>query len=509
MRSAARSLAVPGAWLALALGALLAIAAPRAAHAQLISPGKLARAHAALEGMGNCTQCHDLGTPGVSNAKCLQCHTPLRDRIAAKEGLHATTANRNCAACHKDHFGAEFQMVRFDTAAFDHRKVGYELKLSHGEAGCRSCHTPKLIVDADVRAYATKHRVMGRTYLGLGTGCKDCHAEDDVHGPQFGTRSCASCHDEGTWKKAVRFDHDSSRYVLTGKHRTADCASCHKPMAVAGRAEPVTQYRGVRAQACTNCHADDHHKGAMPQRCEQCHTTDGWRLLKNRSGFETGFDHAARTKFALAGAHAALTCARCHDPRRPATATIRMTWAPATLKSMYPAPTASSCASCHVDAHEGTFAKSPGGPNCANCHNEVRWLPSFYDLARHNRETYVLTGAHVAVPCAQCHQPVRPGGPPQFRLPSRDCASCHKTVDPHQGQFGARACTECHVTDSFKVTAFDHARTRYPLDGAHRTVPCAKCHVVTTGVNGIAFTRYRPLETTCRACHGAAIPRRG
>jgi len=491
---------------ALVCGMVLSLGAPRAAAAQLISPGKLAQAHASLEGMGNCTQCHELGKQGVSNAKCLACHTPLRDRIAAREGLHATYGNRSCAACHKDHFGADFQLVRFDTATFDHKKAGFELRLAHREEGCRSCHTPDLIVDSTVRAYATRHRVLARTFLGLGTKCVDCHQTDNVHARQFGARTCTACHDEATWEKAPLFNHDSSRYVLTGKHRTADCAGCHKPMQVPGVAKPVVRYAGVRAQTCTTCHAD-FHKGAMPQRCEQCHSTDGWRALKDRTGFEARFDHNT-TDFKLRGAHAELTCANCHDPRRPATAAIRMSWPPAGLRAMYPAPAAASCLSCHVDAHDSTFVRSTGGANCANCHNEVQWLPSVYDLARHNRETYVLTGAHVAVACNQCHQPVRPGGPPQFRLPSRECAACHKAADPHAGQFGPRACTDCHVTETFKVAAFDHAKTRFPLDGAHRNVTCAKCHPVTVGPTGASFTRYRPLETSCRACHGATTPRR-
>lgn len=493
--------------LALLVGALVALVAARPLPAQLLSPGKLALPHASLEGMSNCTQCHDLGKPGVSNAKCLACHVDLRTRIDAREGLHATTANRNCASCHKDHFGTDFQMVRFDTVGFDHKaKAGFELRLAHREEGCRSCHKPELIVDASVRTYATRHRVLDRTYLGLGTGCTDCHRTDNVHGNQFGTRTCTACHDESTWEETPRFFHDSSRYVLTGKHRTTACASCHKEVAMAGSAKPVVRYAGVRFATCTNCHAD-HHNGAMPQKCETCHSTEGWRLLRNRSGFEGSFDHA-RTDFPLRGAHGALTCATCHDMRRAPAAGIKLTWASTQVHAMYPAPIATGCLSCHLDAHDSTFVRTAGGRSCENCHNETRWLPSTYDLARHNRETYVLTGAHVVVACAQCHQPVRPGGPPQFRLPAQDCASCHKTVDPHAGQFGDRACTQCHTTETFRIAAFDHSRTRYPLDATHRTVACAKCHTVTAGPNGAPVTRYRPLETTCRACHGASTPRR-
>ncbi len=103
----------------LVIATLLAVGVAVPLQAQLISPGRLSQAHSSLEGVSNCTQCHDLGRQGVSNTKCLQCHTLLRDRIQAREGLHATYGNRNCAACHKDHFGTEFELVRFDTTDFN------------------------------------------------------------------------------------------------------------------------------------------------------------------------------------------------------------------------------------------------------------------------------------------------------------------------------------------------------------------------------------------------------
>lgn len=506
MHRAARLMHRSMTWCGMVVGLMLFLGAPNSAQAQLLSPGRLARAHESLEGVSNCTQCHELGRPGISNAKCLDCHTTLRTRIQAREGLHSTYGTRSCSSCHKDHFGPDFDILRFDTTGFDHKKAGYELRLAHREVECRNCHKPQLIVDADVRTYGTRHRTLQRTYLGLDKGCMNCHRTDNPHGTQFGTRTCTACHTEETWEKAPLFKHDSARYVLTGLHRTAECASCHKTERLAGSADSVVRYRPIPSQTCRSCHAD-YHKGAMPQRCEQCHSTDGWRQLRNRSGFESGFDHAS-TDFQLRGAHAPLDCASCHNPARPATATIRMTWAATERRAMYPAPTATTCTSCHVDAHDGTFANSPSGTNCTACHSESSWLPSSYDLGRHNRESYELTGAHVTVACNQCHQPTRPGGPPQFKLPSRDCASCHKSADPHAGQFENRPCTSCHTTESFGISAFDHSKTRYSLDDTHRNVACAKCHTVTRGPDDVAFTRYRPLETTCRACHGATTPRR-
>ncbi|MBX7118905.1 MAG: hypothetical protein K1X31_07900 [Gemmatimonadaceae bacterium] len=488
--------------------AAAALCAPRPAAAQLVSPGKLASAHAELEGMSNCTKCHDLGKKGVSETKCLSCHTTLRTRIQAREGYHATVTNRTCASCHRDHFGEGYQLVRLDTAAFDHKKAGFELRLAHVEAGCRDCHKPALIVEPAVRQYATQHRTLQRTFLGLGTTCESCHRTDDPHGDQFRPRTCTACHNERTWDEAPGFDHDSSEYPLTGRHATVKCEQCHKVETIPGAPKPARRFNGVRFAQCTNCHADPH-KGAMRQTCESCHSTDGWGRLRNRSGFEATFDHS-RTAFRLNGAHGDVACATCHQPAANARPGIRMSLRPGEGRSAYPKPVSSACTSCHLDAHDGTFARSPGGIACQNCHGEAAWLPAGYDLARHNRETFVLTGSHVAVPCASCHPASRPDGPPRFKIGQQTCESCHKKDDPHAGQFGDRACTSCHAGDasSFRIAAFDHAKTRWPLDGAHQKVACAQCHTVTTTSGGSPVVRYRPLETTCRACHGASTPRK-
>ena len=59
------------------------------------------------------------------------------------------------------------------------------------------------------------------------------------------------------------------------------------------------------------------------------------------------------------------------------------------------------------------------------------------------------------------------------------CEGCHE--DTHAGQFRtgdqpAKACTTCHTTEQWKIEQFDHDKTRYPLEGAHMKLECAKCH---------------------------------
>jgi hypothetical protein len=157
---------------------------------------------------------------------------------------------------------------------------------------------------------------------------------------------------------------------------------------------------------------------------------------------------------------------------------------------------------CHVDPHDGIFDDRTGGPECSECHGEVEWLPADYDLLRHNEEaSYRLEGAHAVVPCVTCHATV--DGGVEFAIGVPDgCVTCHAADDPHAGQFADRTCDTCHGIDSFVPVPVDHDATRYPLDGAHAGVACAKCHRSEPDGKGGTTTRYRPLGTTCQDCHG-------
>ena len=66
----------------------------------LLSPGKLSRHHAALDGIANCVKCHEQGRK-VTAAKCLACHKPIADRIERKTGVHKSVKN-DCVACHAE-----------------------------------------------------------------------------------------------------------------------------------------------------------------------------------------------------------------------------------------------------------------------------------------------------------------------------------------------------------------------------------------------------------------------
>jgi len=468
--------------------------------AQLISPGKLSRAHAGLTGITQCTACHELGSRGSSDARCLACHTPLQEQIREGRGLHAGYAEPSCATCHKEHFGESFDVLRFDSLSFDHASTGFELTGSHAALECRACHTRALIQSRTVAAFLDEHRASDRTFLGMGTSCVACHLGDDPHRSQFGEASCSDCHDEGAWTPAARFDHDEIRYPLTGRHRQVECTACHAPSFDPGGGSWI-RYAPTGFGSCLACHDDDH-QGAMGASCRDCHSTRSWTEVSR--SFEGGFDHA-RTGFELLGAHAGAACASCHGSAGQRPADVAIAFAAGNRSASYPRPLVEGegdCLACHVDEHDGAFTESPAGGLCSACHTELAWVPNTFDFTRHEQETsFPLTGAHLATPCVTCHENRALGhDTPTYAFADASCRACHTADDPHAGQF-AEGCEACHTTDSFRIPDFDHEATRFPLEGRHREAPCNACHV-SDGAGDAAFVRYLPVAMECTDCHG-------
>jgi len=507
---------------------------PTAASAQLLSPGRLAEAHAELEGLRGCTECHQLGKRGIDPERCLGCHETLRMRVRASLGYHAAADHEACADCHQDHLGRDFDLLHLDERTFDHDKAGYSLERAHADVVCRSCHAPDHVVDPAVRAARSSDAALARTFLGLGTECTGCHAEDDPHGDQFGSRACSTCHEPDRWEVPTRFDHTATAYPLQGRHAGVACSECHGPVERA-------VYTPLDHGDCADCHATPH-GAAIRGACADCHDTRGWGGAG--SSLASGAVDHGRTAFPLRGAHATAECATCHRTGAPLrTELLRISYRRGTASRSLPIPESRTCSSCHVDRH--AFAGSGSRwLGCADCHDEGAWAPSRFTQASHADADFPLAGAHAAVPCLACH--VDPtGSPGRFHLAvegracldchreadphegrfeplpceachdteafdratldhalpavtSRTCASCHAQDDPHGGQFPDRACSSCHGTAGFTILDFDHGTTRFALDGAHSAARCDACHV--PDERGTLL--YRPLGTECTDCHG-------
>lgn len=504
-RRALRSLPGVIGWIAL----LLLAGTPAAA--QLISPGKLSRAHSEWEGITNCTTCHALGQRSADNARCLDCHTPLKSRIENDQGYHATVADQNCATCHKEHFGVDFIPVRLDTLTFEHDDTGFPLQGSHTETACRGCHTPEYIFAEDVRQFKGEHGALEKTFLGLFDSCIGCHLEESPHQDQFPDRECNDCHDAEVWEEAPVFDHDDTRFALIGKHSDVSCDGCHGTLRGPTGSEYV-QYVNLDFATCQSCH-EDVHDGGFGSDCASCHTPEDWGRLK-RTLSASNFDHET-TGFSLVGAHERAECSSCHGKPARRDDEIRITFIGNTDRNSFPRLRADNCLSCHVDYHNGELIDAPGGGAvCSNCHDQHEWFPTTYDIERHNREAdYELTGSHMATPCIECHQ--KEDRSLTFTIENTACEDCHLDDNPHDDQFvdasGKTVCSTCHSTDTWQwaSSAFDHDQTDFPLTGRHETVACVDCHPRQTLASGAIVQQFKDVDTTCESCHSEDDPHQG
>lgn len=257
-------------------------------------------------GTARCDSCHRK-PPGKEELPkdCAACH--------GADDVHAGRFGNQCETCHT--------AVAWSGKRFDHAtQTKFPLRQAHAKVACNGCHTKKLAAGQKTDR-----------------ACRACHAKDDVHRDALGS-DCSECHDELAFEGRVRFDHDLTKFPLLGLHAAASCEGCH--------ADRTFQHAD---STCRGCHAShDVHKGALGQDCERCHTPNGWMLWR--------FDHDAKTRFPLAGAHAGIACNGCHQ--KPLGGTFRM---------------AQRCVDCHEkdDAHRGGF-----GRGCQSCHSDAAWKPA-------------------------------------------------------------------------------------------------------------------------------------
>lgn len=517
---------------------LLLIGCNAKTYAQ-ISPGELAKVHSHLEGMSNCTQCHTLGAK-VSNSKCLICHTEIKERIDQQKGYHASTdvEGNECVSCHNDHHGLNFQIVHFEASTFQHDLTGYKLEGSHNKQKCSACHNSDKIVNPKLKERAD-------TYLGLDTKCLSCHT--DYHQKTL-PENCSNCHNQESFKPAPKFDHSNTKFPLLGKHQSVDCSKCHKIEPKNG--EKFQNFAGIPHNNCTNCHKDIHEK-KFGDNCKQCHSEVSFHKIKNT----TTFDHN-KTGYKLEGKHKNTSCTSCH--KTSLTASLKHTncsdchsdyhigqfaqsgatpdckkchsvygFTPSNYtiekhnKSKFELLGAheatacfechkkqvkwsfrdigNSCIDCHKDEHQSTIsARYYPEKNCKNCHSETKWSQVNFD---HSKTDFKLTGGHSTTNCKACHYKKDNKGIEEQKFTGLDksCINCHK--DNHNHQFeknGITDCTECHSTDNWKESKFDHNNTAFKLDGKHQNVACIKCH---KPVEGEKYIQYKLKDFRCETCH--------
>jgi nitrate/TMAO reductase-like tetraheme cytochrome c subunit len=254
---------------------------------------------------------------------CVSCHQGDYDRTTAPN--HRTSGfPTDCTQCHTTSAWAG--------ATFNHDATAFPLTGSHRAATCVDCHADGV-------------------YRGKSTACVSCHrsAYDQSTQPPHLTLTfptdCQQCHTTAGWPGGI-YDHASTRFPLTGAHRTATCAQCH--------GDGV--WRG-KSMVCSSCHQADydrttdpnHRTARFPTACETCHTTTAWAGAR--------FDHDTQWFRIYSGRHLGLwtSCANCH-----------------TNNSNY---TVFTCLSCHEHSqalmdehHQGRTGYRYDSQACYSCH---------------------------------------------------------------------------------------------------------------------------------------------
>lgn len=430
-----------------------------------ISPGELAEPHAHLEGISNCTKCHELGDK-VSDEKCLACHTELKTRIDQKKGYHSSLKvyKKSCTTCHSDHLSRKYDIVNLDKNKFDHQATGFALEGKHKEKQCVDCHKPENIKDSVI-----KKKKM--TFLGLNTECLSCHK--DYHQQTLST-NCVSCHNFESFKPAQKFNHHTTKFPLRGKHDDVTCLKCHPVEKKNGM--DFQRFSGIVFNNCTACHKDVH-ENKFGNDCRKCHSEESFHQV---SGIKT-FDHT-KTDFQLIGKHLALDCKACH--KGSLTSPIKH----------------DLCLNCHKDFHKGQFAKQDAKSDCKDCHNENSYLETSFTIERHNRGNFKLEGAHLATPCLSCH---KKGDEWKFRDLNKNCVDCH--VNIHKNFIADKyipegRCDKCHTVSVWNKVAFDHQITTFELKGKHAERSCRDCHFK-KAIENQSIQVFSELKPNCDGCH--------
>jgi len=402
---------------------------------------------------------------GLSTA-CATCHVdPHRGTL--REG--------RCEECHS-------QATWKEQRGFRHESTRFPLLGAHARADCAKCHRAG---ERPVEAEATGQTRVFDQFRGRAAtpDCAECHR--DPHGGRLGA-DCSRCHDNESFATVRRgaLDHDRTAYPLRGRHREVACARCHT-----GRG--VLRIAGF--DRCATCHRDPHAgQLAAAGDCASCHDVTGFAPAH--------YDLArhSRADFPLEGAHRAVPCSECHPQVAPADLAPRYR-GPGTRATRRYRMSSARCTDCHADPHRGELDRYAGDEGCRACHGLEGWRPARFD---HSRARFALAGAHGRTECARCHPGDEDPSRRSFAGRPLDCAGCHR--DPHAGQFaleGSTDCARCHDTDRFRpLPSFDHARTRFALDGRHAAVACAGCHPAEPGPEG-AVVRYRPRPLDCAGCH--------
>ena len=281
------------------------------------------------------------------------------------------------------------------------------------------------------------------------------------HGKSF-KPDCSLCHNADSWKamKAdIAFNHDTTRFQLTGQHKQVGCRKCHLTL----------KFEDARGE-CSACHTDMH-SNTVGQDCARCHTPKAWIVENTRTMHQL-------SRFPLEGNHAVVDCASCHQ----------------SASMLNFEPLGIECFDCHRKDYQATTSPNhqvSGYPtDCIQCHG-IR--SSGWTGVKFDHSSFPLTQAH-RISCQQCHT----SG--VYQKISTECKSCHQTnynaaqVPSHIAAGISVECITCHTATTWKPSSFSHTTTGFALTGAHATIAqCSACHKGNT----------TSAQPACISCHQA------
>ena len=270
--------------------------------------------------------------------------------------------------------------------------------------------------------------------------------------------------------------------------------------------QPGETIGGVNSHAqiaeCNTCHTSPLESATMADRCLDCHKDIAAQMLD-----------VAKLHGSIAQKTTNFACRACHHEHRGETAALtdisgttfphdtfgfslnKHKWmrpgTPITCEDCHTTDittfASDSCQTCHSDI-DSSFTQAhvlAFGTDCIACHDGVDRFEDF----NHNAYSFNLDGKHTEVPCEQCHLDARSLA--DLQSAPRDCYSCHKQDDVHNGENG-NDCQTCHNTSNWEAADFDHGRAGFPLTGGHANVDCEQCHT-----NGT----FKGISATCSSCH--------
>ena len=264
-------------------------------------------------------------------------------------------------------------------------------------------------------------------------------------------------------------------HPLTEGITDTQCRACHEKIN-----KRIEENRGLHARvnaACVECHKD--HKG-------EDYDITGLDREK--------FDHDM-TGYRLQDRHI-ISCNKCHKEEE-------------TYLDISP-----ECTNCHARVHKEMLPE-----DCIKCHNFKTWKDLEFDHIENSE--FRLTGRHTDVKCELCHpeysveekigDTVKVYKVMKFKpLKYGACNDCH--IDVHKGELKDKPCRNCHKTDGWEKTLFDHndpLLSGFKLSGRHKKVSCGLCHRKEKRIfmeNGKKkeklFMKIKPLKhDSCTECH--------